>query len=215
MKIKVFQKTVVFALVLCICFSLAPSFAKPAAAATLTQNQQNIVDRANYLYNITWTAQKTIYAHAYSSYYTFYAGNTYHLPYGQGPTANYIGYGVSPENFIAAAADANSVFYRYQSAAGSWYSAYYITDCSGFVSWCWGLTSKQSTRSLANYSSYVASISTSNIRNYLRVGDALNRYDYHVVLVTDLIYGSAGTLTGIEITEQTIPQMRKTIYTPS
>lgn len=168
----------------------------PVARAAVSKNQQNIVNRADYLYNLTWVAQKTVSAHAYSSYYTFYAGNTYHLPYGQGPTANYIGYGVTPEYFMKAAADPNSEFYAYKSSAGSWYSTYYITDCSGFVSWCWGLTAKQSTRSLANYSRYIASVTTSNIINYLQVGDALNRYDYHVVLVTDLIYNDAGTLTG-------------------
>ncbi len=181
----------------------------------LSQNQQNIVNRADYLYSLVWTAQKTVTAHAYNSYYTFYAGQQYHLPYGQGPTANYIGYGVSPANFMAAAANANSVFYKSKSYAGSWYSTYYITDCSGFVSWCWGLTAKQSTRSLANYSSYVASVTQANIRNHLRVGDALNRYDYHVVLVTDLMYDGAGNLTGIEITEQTIPHTTRTVYTPA
>lgn len=58
-------------------------------------------------------------------------------------------------------------------------------------------------------------MTTSNIINYLKVGDALNRYDYHVVLVTDMMYDSAGDLTGIEITEQTIPQTKRTIYSPS
>jgi hypothetical protein len=215
MKITIFKKIISFSLALIICFALCPAISHTTvSAATLTQNQQNIVDRADYLYSITWVAQETISAHAYSYYYTFYKGQTYHLPYGQGPTANYIGYGVTPANFEKAAANPNSVFYQYKSSTGSWYSTYYITDCSGFVSWCWGLTAKQSTRSLANYSTYVASISTSNIRNYLRVGDALNRYDYHVVLVTDLIYDNAGTLTGIEITEQTIPETKRTIYTP-
>jgi len=207
------------ALMLCLSVGIPVSTLSPVTTASavpaISENQQHIVDRANYLYNLTWVAQKTVSAHSYSSYYTFYAGNTYHLPYGQGPTANYIGYGVSPENFVVAAADINSVFYRYKSTAGSWYSTYYITDCSGFVSWCWGLTAKQSTRSLANYSSYVASVTTNNIRNYLRVGDALNRYDYHVVLVTDMIYDNSGNLTGIEITEQTIPQTKRTIYTPA
>ena len=212
---KISKKILSFALALVMVLSLGAIFIQnvPAAAA-VTQNQKNIAARADYLYGLTWVAQKTITAHAYSSYYTFYAGNTYHLPYGQGPTANYIGYGVTPEQFIKAAADPNSVFYAYKSSTGSWYSSYYITDCSGFVSWCWGLTAKQSTRSLANYSTRVGAVTTSNIINKLQIGDALNRYDYHVVLVTDLIYEN-GTLTGIEITEQTIPHTKRTIYTPS
>ena len=216
MKKNILKKAISVSLALIICFSLAvvndESATKTYAA---TQNQQNIVNRADYLYSLTWVAQKTVTAHAYSYYYTFYAGNTYHLPYGQGPTANYIGYGVTPAAFASAASDANSVFYQYKSSAGSWYSTYYISDCSGFVSWCWGLSAKQSTRTLANYSSYVASVTTSNICNYLQLGDVLNRYDYHVVLVTDLIYDNSGNLTGIEITEQTIPQTTRTIYSPS
>ncbi len=180
-----------------------------------TQNQLNIKERADYMYGLTWVCQKTVTAHAYTSYYTYYAGNTYHMPYGQGSTSYYIGYGVSPEDFLAAANDANSIFYNEKSYAGSWYSTYYITDCSGFVSWCWGLTEKQSTRSLGNYSTYVASVTTNNIKNHLQIGDALNRYDYHVVLVTDIKYDSYGNMTEIEITEQTIPDTKRTTYTPS
>jgi hypothetical protein len=163
---KIGRKILSLALAFAIVLSLGAVFIRniPAAAA-VTKNQQNIANRADYLYGLTWVAKKTVSAHAYSSYYTFYAGNTYHLPYGQGPTANYIGYGVTPENFIKAAADPNSAFYAYKSYAGSWYSTYYITDCSGFVSWCWGLTAKQSTRSLANYSTYIGAVTTSNIIN--------------------------------------------------
>ncbi len=181
----------------------------------LTQNQINIAARGDYMYGLTWVCQKTITAHAYSSYYTYYAGNTYRMPYGQGSTSYYIGYGVSPEDFLKAAADVNSIFYTQKSYVSSWYSSYYIQDCSGFVSWCWGLTAKQSTRSLGNVSSYVASITTNNIKNYLQVGDALNRYDYHVVLVTDIKYDSAGNMTEIEITEQTIPETKRTVYSPA
>jgi hypothetical protein len=216
MKKNIVKRILSFALAFVICLTICPAIpTTPVSAATLTTNQQNIVDRADYLYGITWVAQETISAHAYNYYYTYYKGNTYHLPYGQGATSYYIGYGVTPAQFEAAAANPNSVFYQNKSYAGTWYSTYYISDCSGFVSWCWGLTAKQSTRSLANYSTYVASITTNNIKNYLRVGDALNRYDYHVVLVTDLVYDAAGNLTTIEITEQTIPETKRSYYTPA
>ena len=185
----------------------------PASAAT--QNQINIAARADYLYSLTWTCQKNVSCRAYNTYYTFYKGNTYHMPYGQGATSYYIGYGVSPENFVAAANNVNSIFYSQKSYSGSWYSTYYISDCSGFVSWCWGLSVKQSTRSLGSYSSWIGSVTYNNIVNYLQIGDALNRYDYHVVLVSDIFYDSYGNMTGIEITEQTIPQTKRTVYTPS
>ncbi len=224
MKKNVYKKLLSLAICFVLCLSAFPLTANGAEMLEesvslknvgLTQNQKNILNRADYLYSITWVAQKTITAHAYSYYYTYYAGNTYHLPYGQGATSHYIGYGVSPEGFRAAAADANSIFYSQKSYTGSWYSTYYISDCSGFVSWCWGLTAKQSTRSLANVSSYVASVTTNNIKNYLQIGDALNRYDYHVVLVTDIKYDSAGNMTEIEITEQAVPETMRTVYTPA
>jgi hypothetical protein len=92
MRIKNYQRIVAVALVLAVCLSLCVSFGKSVpVASAITQNQKNIVNRADYMYGLTWVAQKTVTAHAYSSYYTFYAGNTYHLPYGQGPTDNYIG----------------------------------------------------------------------------------------------------------------------------
>jgi hypothetical protein len=211
---KAFKRILSFIVALVLLVSVLPVLPVTPVHA-VTTNQKNIAARADYLYSLTWVAQKTVSAHAYNYYYTYYAGNTYHLPYGQGDTSYYIGYGVTPEKFVEAASDPNSVFYRYKSYAGSWYSTYYISDCSGFVSWCWGLTAKQSTRSLANYSAYVGSVTTSNIRSRLQIGDALNRYDYHVVLVTDLIYDSAGNLTTIEITEQTIPETKRSYYTPS
>ncbi len=216
MKLSVCKRVVSIVLALSMCLSFA-LFGEGGTVKThaATQSQQNIVNRADYLYSLTWVAQQTVTAHAYNYYYTFYKGNTYHLPYGQGATSYYIGYGVSPQNFVKAANTPGSVFYQNKSYTGSWYSTYYITDCSGFVSWCWGLTAKQSTRSLASYSSYVGAVTVNNIRNYLQLGDALNRYDYHVVLVTDLIYDASGNLTGIEITEQTVPETKRTIYTPA
>lgn len=209
---------------LLICFALLCPFSASAlsveisetpSAPALTQNQINIAARGDYMYGLTWVCQKTVTAHAYSSYYTYYAGSTYRMPYGQAATSHYIGYGVTPEKFLEAAADVNSIFYTQKSTVSTWYSTYYIQDCSGFVSWCWGLTAKQSTRSIADVSTYIASVTTSNIKNYLRVGDAINRYDYHVVLVTDITYDSAGNMTAIEITEQTIPETKRTVFTPA
>ena len=79
-----------------------------------TANQNNIVARANYLYNATWVCQKTV--SGWRGNYTFTKGNTYHLPYGQPVSAGaYIGYSVSVDAFLEAAANANSVFYTSKS----------------------------------------------------------------------------------------------------
>lgn len=47
------------------------------------------------------------------------------------------------------------------------------------------------------------------------MGDALNSSSAgYVVLVTGLSYNASGTITSIEITEQTPPQLKKSYYTP-
>ena len=83
------------------------------------------------------------------------------------------------------------------------------------MSYCWDATYKQSTRSLASISTRIGGISTYNFTWNLQLGDALNRYDYHVVLVTGLTYDSSGAITQIEITESTIPTLKRSYYTPA
>ena len=180
-------------------------------AATTAQN--NIVARADYLYNATWVCQKTV--SGWRGSYTFYAGNTYHIPYGQPVYAGaYVGFGVSVDDYLAAAANPNSIFYTSKSNYAGKTSTYYATDCSAYVSWCWGIA-RQTTATIPNVSTYIGSASQSNIINYLQLGDCLNSNSAgHVVLVTGLTY-SGNTLTQIEITEQTPPQLKRSYYTPA
>ena len=207
---KILKKILSFALVL---MFIVGTFVAvmPTHTSAVTQNQQNIVDRANYLWNSTWVCKKTV--KGWNSAYTFSAGNTYRLPYGQPIySGKYIGYGVSVDAFLESTKSASSVFYtsrsKYQKS-----STYYATDCSAFVAWCWG-TSRQTTYSIPNISTCIGSVNTSNATWKLQLGDCLNSSP-HVVLVTGLTYGSNGGITKIEITEQTPPQLKKTTYTPS
>lgn len=179
-----------------------------------TANQNNIVARANYLYNATWVCQKTV--SGWRGNYTFTKGNTYHLPYGQPVSAGaYIGFSVSVDTFLEAAANANSVFYTSKSNYAGKYSTYYATDCSAYVSWSWG-TSRNTTATIPNISSLIGSVTTSNVTNKLQLGDCLNSTSAgHVVLVTGLSYNASGAVTGIEITEQTPPQLKRTNHTVS
>ena len=103
----------------------------PVNADTLTTNQQNIVDRANYLWNTTWVCKKTVLG--WNNAYTFSQGSTYHIPYGQPIySGKYVGFGVSVDDFLAATKDPNSVFYNSRSVCEK-ESTYYATDCSAFV----------------------------------------------------------------------------------
>jgi hypothetical protein len=60
----------------------------------------------------------------------------------------------------------------------------------------------------------IATLTASTVSK-LQLGDALDSYCMgHVVLVSDLIYDDNGNITHIEITEQTPPQLKRTLHTP-
>ena len=199
-------------LLLCVVLlvSVLPMLNTPVHAATTSQN--NIVARADYLYGITWKCQKTVYG--WRKNYVFNAGSTYRIPYGQPVSSGYyIGFGVSVDTFVSATKNESSVFYTSRSSYGSTNSVYYAMDCSAFVSWCWGI-SRKTTASIPQVSSNLGKATSSNISK-LQLGDALNSSSVgHVVLVTGLTY-SGSSITQIEITEQTPPQLKRSYYTPS
>ena len=208
------SKIISLILVLSILLSLVPVFHVEAQARTWSVNQQNIADRADFFFNATWVCQKTVYG--WRDQFTYYEGETYHLPYGQPVNSGkFIGYGVELEEMLLAAADADSVFYSRQSEFNGWTSVYYATDCAAFVAMCWG-TVRQDCSTLPYYSTYKGSPTESNIHNVLQLGDALDSTSVgHVVLVTDMIYDDSGELIQIEITEQTPPQLKRTLFTPA
>lgn len=179
---------------------------------SLTSNQQNIVDRANYLYNMKWDCLKTI--DGWRGEYTFTKGNTYRLPYGQPiDEGYYVGYGVHPVTFLESTKDSGSVFYTKQSKYDTKYSTYYASDCSAYVSWCWSIK-RTTTIDINDSTTGYGKATASNIKSYLQLGDALNSPDQgHVVLVTDITYDSGGGISQIEITEQTPPQLKRSYYT--
>ncbi len=190
--------------------TLLPVAPGEVQAVTVTQNQKNIVARANYFYGITWVAKQTVSGWGG----TFYAGNTYRIPYGQPIySGKYVGYQATFEEFIQAANTAGSLFYT----GRSWYDGptapYYVSDCSAFVSWCWGID-RTTTYYIPNRSTGLGYVTVDRATRTLQLGDALNS-SAHVVLVTDLSYDAAGNITSIEITEMTPPQMKRTRHSPS
>ncbi|MBE6842361.1 MAG: hypothetical protein E7510_05975 [Ruminococcus sp.] len=194
-------RLVIIMLLLYICF--------PNNKSIYASGVDNIVARANYMYNATWVCKKQVSGWGG----TFYEGNTYHVPYGQPVTAGkYVGFGVSVEDYLSAAADSSSVFYTgrsYWSGTGT-KSTYYASDCSAFVSYCWGISrTTTSGWSNLNVTNLGAASSVSNL-DKLQPGDALNKSGSHIVLVTAV--NSDGT---IEITQQTPPQIRRDTLTKS
>jgi len=178
-----------------------------------TTNQLNAVARAEYFYNQKWTCQKQVYG--WRNQYVFYKGSTYRAPYGQPAiVGKYIGYAVSIDDWLAATKNPSSEYYTKRSHYNYWYSTYYATDCSAFVSWCWGVK-RNTTATINNISTNIGAVTVSNAQK-LQIGDALNSPSVgHVVLVTGVTKNSSGAVTGIEITEQTPPQLKRTNHTPS
>jgi len=185
----------------------------------VTANQANIAARANYFYNAEWICQRTI--SGWRGNYTFYQGSTYKAPYGQPvDSGRYIGFTTgnavddgSIFGWLVSTGDPNSEFYTRQSSYNGKIAPYYATDCSAFVSWCWGV-SRRTTASIPNISTNLGMATAGN--NYgIQVGDALNSNSAgHVVLVTGVGYDASGNVAHIEITEQTPPQLKRTAYTP-
>ncbi|MCM1507959.1 MAG: InlB B-repeat-containing protein [Ruminococcus flavefaciens] len=175
----------------------------------------NIVARADYLYNTKWTAQKTVKGWGG----TFTQGNTYHIPYGQPVTSGkYICWGISVDSFLSATKNASSEFYSlrsyYSGNTGS-YSTYYAMDCSAFVSYCWNLPNRNTTSSWKNLSVTSYGQCTSANVNKIQKGDALNLAGSHIVIVSDISYDNNGNIKQVEITEQTTPEMKRSYHTVS
>ncbi len=194
---RLFRKSVSMSLALLILISSVFCGNFVITADALSQGQQNIVKRAYQMTDIKWTPQKDVYG--WNSAIVYKAGTTYTgLPYGQPVYASYIPWNTSLEDFIAAVNDKNSKMYTDFSSYNK-RAPYYSTDCSAFVAWAWGLSKRQTTSSIKSFSTQISTSSYANAQ----VGDCLCLAGNHVVLITDITYGSDNQISSIEISEAT------------
>lgn len=176
-------------------------------APAVSEGQKNIVKRARQLNEIEWTPLENI--TQWGNYGVFKAETTYKgIPYGQPINCNgYIGYGATLETFASSVLDNTSKIYTtlstYNKVAPS-----LSTDCSGYVSYAWGLTSRKTTYSLPEVAQKVGEQSLYS----LQVGDCLDEARSHVVLVSGLTYDGNGNIIGVETMEQTPVITRVTRY---
>lgn len=194
----------------------------------LTQDQKNMLLRAQWMMDIRWTALGDIAAYgsddaAYfdsiSSWYsaardvnddvsfgTYAAGHTYSgIPYSQPVyNASYVGWNVSVDEFLRQTADPDSKLYSERS---TFYKngPYYGCDCSAFVSWVWDTDRRGTITTLADGT---FSQKIGKDIGQLRIGDCIDDPEIHVVLVTDIGYDAEGKVVSVEITEQTPWLMR-------
>ena len=176
-------------------------------APAVSEGQKNIVKRARQLTEIEWTPLEDITQWGY--YGVFKAETTYTgIPYGQPINCNgYIGYGVSLATFASSALDNTSKLYTTYSSYNKIAPAL-STDCSGYVSYAWGLTSRKTTYSIPQVAQKVGDQSLYSIQ----VGDCLDKESSHVVLVSGLTYDGNGNIIGVQVMEQTPVITRVTNY---
>jgi len=172
----------------------------------VSEGQRNIVLRARQLMELEWTPLYDRYQWGYRGVFT--AGTTYTgAPYGQPVYTGYIGFNISLDDFVAAVEDGTSAFY-------SSYSSYnkiapsYSMDCSGFVSYSWGLSQRKHTGTIPDISQRLEEKSV----EILEVGDCLNNVYSHAVLVSDVVRDASGRVVSIEIMEETPVITRTTRY---
>ena len=185
-----------------------PTMSVSASKSSATE----IVSKADYLYNLTWSSQANFngYINSKGTVTKYYSkGGVYRIPYGM-PVNNgvFIGYGITPEAFINATKSSSNKFYTNRATYGSTNCNYYAMDCSTFVSYCWGLSTRHTTNSLPSVSKSLGKVSNSTVDS-IQVGDAINKSD-HVKLITDVVRDSNGKVIRIELTEETPPELKRT-----
>lgn len=175
---------------------------------SVSTGMQNIVRRARQMLNIQWSPIKGVggwgyYDSGYSDKIYYRAGVIYTgLPYGQGMT--YVPWGASLTDFAAGVRNSNSVMFTSRGSSSRGCQGY-GTDCSGFVSWAWGLSRRHVNNNQNGMAQ--ASVSARIGKDYTRIeiGDALIREDSswsHSRLVTDVTYEADGvTIKSIEVAE--------------
>jgi hypothetical protein len=178
------------------------AFVSPA----LSQGQINIVKRARQLHEVEWTPLEDRWQWDYMG--VFKAGTTYTgVPYGQPIYTGYVGYYISVSDFVESVNNNSSKFYTTYSQYNKIAPAY-SCDCSGFVSYAWGLPVRRTTYTLVDVAQKVSDQSIYS----LQVGDCLNKRVSHVGLVSDVGYDDSGNIISVEIMEQTTPSTRLTRY---
>lgn len=180
-------------------WQVSPSLVYPSSSkdhwGESSERVATIVNRAKDLELISWTPKKDIIGWKENMIYQ--AGVTYQgIPYGQPVDAAYIGWDASLEDFANAIVDENSPMYTAKSQMIAT-APYYSTDCSAFVSWAWGLPSRQTTWTIPEFGDL---ISTDNYAE-AEIGDCILDENHHVVLVTDIDRNASGSIMAMEITE--------------
>lgn len=179
--------------------------------AEVSQGVRNLVKRAYQLTEIGWTPLADLEGWKGLEKNRFLAGQRYTgLPYGQPHrSGSYVPWETSLSGFLEEVAKPDSPMYSGRSVSQVQQNTgpFFCCECSAFVSYAWNLPTRQTTRTLEEYS-----VPVENRVSALQVGDCLNQVGKHARLVTDLCYDRQDRLVGVEISEERAPAARRIWY---
>ena len=128
-------------------------------------------------------------------------------------TETYVGYNITPETFVTALSNPNSVMYTKPiTGTGQNVHNYYGIVCSCFVSYCLNIHYRTN---CARWPSIpgIHEVDTAELEN-IRLADVVLHKVYHIGIVTDIERDEEGKVRFISVTESTLPFIRTTRFAP-
>ena len=189
-----------------------------------SQGAENVLKRARQLANIRWTPvrplpnalrskgpEKKEYYYGYFSAWHPQTG----LPYSSCRTVEkYIGWNVSPETFVSALHNPNSVLYtrELKNTPGTKANTYYGIVCSMYVSYALDLPYRVVCKDWPDLPT-VHPVDIDPLEN-LRLCDIVLEPKSHIAIVTDILRDADGKIHFIEVSESTLPLVVSNRFTP-
>ncbi|MBR5949016.1 MAG: InlB B-repeat-containing protein [Clostridia bacterium] len=96
----------------------------------------------------------------------------------------------------------------------------YGTDCSGFAAYCWGVKKKLGSQEFGGgdengvYYCTALNVTNQSSLSLLQVGDVFAKAYDHVIMISDIAVKPSGQVIGLEVTEETPPITKKSIWPP-
>lgn len=125
----------------------------------------------------------------------------------------YVGYNITPETFVTALSNPNSVMYKKPiTGTGQNVHNHYGIVCSCFVSYCLNLHYRTN---CARWPSLpgIHRVDTSRLEN-IQLADVVLHETYHIAIVTDIERDAEGNVHYISVSESTLPFIRTTRFSP-
>lgn len=151
---------------------------------TSSSKVQAAINRAEQMVNYRWSPKANV--TGWRGNYTFSKGGSYTIPYSQpySGSGKYLFYGISLDSFNSAVASSSNAIYSNTYKNGdSVQCPIYGMDCSSFVSYILGLSSRATTSTFNTYATNGSNgFSFSNYTN-IKAGDIINKAASHVRFV--------------------------------